>query len=135
MRNAVSKENVDHVLRTFAAWNGRDRAALQREMWPDVRVHATLDGNERRFEGPDGALAWAKDFQTESLACELVADHIRETAERVVVLGSLRCHDGARAMTQPASWIFRLREGKVDELHIHVPPGEVLDAVGVVPTG
>jgi ketosteroid isomerase-like protein len=135
MRNGMSTKNVDPVLRTFAAWNGRDRAALRREMWPDVRVHATFAGTERRFEGPTGALAWANDIQTGSIACELVADHIRETAERVVVLGSLRCHDSARAMTQPASWIFHLREGKVDELRIHVPPGEVLDAVGVAPAG
>ena len=100
-------------------------------MWPDVSVHATLAGTERRFEGPEGALAWAKDIQTGSTACELVADHIRETAERVVVLGSLRCRDSAKGMIQPATWIFHLREGKVDELRIHVPRGEVLDAMGL----
>jgi hypothetical protein len=36
-------------------------------------------------------------------------------------------------MTQPASFIFHLRDDKVDELRIHVPPGEVLAAAGLAP--
>ena len=99
-------------------------------MWPDVSVHATLAGTERHFEGPNGALAWAAEIQAAQTSCELVADHIKATAERVVVLGSLRCRGAVAQLTQPASWIFHLREGKVDELRIHVPPGEVLAAAG-----
>jgi ketosteroid isomerase-like protein len=127
----VADRKVDPVLRIFAAWNARDADALQRVMWPDASVHATLAGTERHFEGPLGALAWATEIQIEQASCELVADHIKATTERVVVLGSLRCHGATAQMTQPASWIFHLRDGKVDELRIHVPHGEVLAAAGL----
>ena len=130
MSEVVADRKVDPVLRIFAAWNARDADALQRVMWPDVSVHADLAGTERHFEGPQGALAWAAEIQTAQASCELVADHIKATAERVVVLGSLRCRGAVARMTQPASWIFHLRDGKVDELRIHVPPGEVLSAAG-----
>jgi ketosteroid isomerase-like protein len=131
MTEVVADGKVDPVLRIFAAWNAHDADALKRVVWPDASVHATLAGTERRFEGPRGALAWANEIQIEQAPCELVADHIKATTERVVVLGSVRCRGAAAQMTQPASWIFHLREGKVDELRIHVPPGEVLAAAGL----
>jgi ketosteroid isomerase-like protein len=107
-------EGEDFVRRTWARWNDGDRELLEEEIDPEVVIHSAL--TRAVYRGYEGVERWMSEIDEQFSDWSLGLDSVDEPRDGIVVARgsiSMRGRQSGLDLTQPASWIIELRDGRM----------------------
>ena len=133
----MSHENADASKRAVDAFNGRDLGAFQRELDPEVEIHAVLltmfGGEATVFRGHDGARELFQEVGEVFADFQVDISEIRDPDERVVAVGHLRGRGRASGaeVESPIAYVIEFKNGRIIRSADYFDPEEALDAAGL----
>jgi ketosteroid isomerase-like protein len=129
-----ASEDIKAIRRTWEAWgtafSGEDDAFMQgiaRDVeW--VPLMAVLEG--RVFHGHEGLRRWFEDLRRDWAVFDPIFEEFRDLGDgQYLVLGHwrARARSSGVELKQPASWLMRMRGGKVARLRTFTNRKEALE--------
>jgi ketosteroid isomerase-like protein len=107
-------EGEDFVRRTWARWNDGDRELLEEEIDPEVTIHSAL--SQAVYRGYEGVERWMREIDEQFSDWRVALDSVDEPRDGIVIARgsiSMRGRQSGLDLTQPASWIIELRDGRM----------------------
>lgn len=136
-------QNATTAKTLYDAWNGRDFDQLAELMTDGEIVFA---GSGQRFEGADGARAFARMWADAFPDGRIAIDNVIEAGDHVVVeftgtgtqTGTLASQAGdipatGRSVTLKFCDVFDFREGKIASVRTYFDSAALLTQLGVMP--
>jgi ketosteroid isomerase-like protein len=130
----MAAEDIATVKRVFAAYNRADVEAALVLLDDDVEfrsVAASTGGGPRVYRGHDGIRAYFADIA--ALWDEMVITPVKlsTAGDAVVVLGRVYARGAGGIVDSPASWVWKLRDGKVVSGQVFADERAALAALGL----
>jgi ketosteroid isomerase-like protein len=131
----MSKENVEIVRRSFAAYSRGDIEKTLVDIDPEGELHSAIIGGAEGnvYRGHDGFRRWHAETEAafEELTTELT--EFRDLGDRVVGLGRVhaRGRESGLELDSATGWIFTLRDGKVVKAEGFLSVDKALEAAGL----
>jgi ketosteroid isomerase-like protein len=128
-------DHADIVARAYDAFARRDLAAMSAVIDDHIHFHAPT----ARFAGAGGPYVghagMAEYFEDAARVWEVVRPEPRDYYEldggRVLVVGRVYAWGGGNVIDAPASWVWRLRDGRIDYCRVHESTRAALHEVGL----
>jgi ketosteroid isomerase-like protein len=134
----MSKENVEAVQRTVAAWNADDLDAFLAELDADVEWHPAiepgLEGKATTYRGHDGARQiWRGDRDEAWERNTTRPQEFRDLGESVLALGHLDLTARATGIefSRELGEVFDFRAGKIVRVRGFLTHAEAIKAAGL----
>jgi ketosteroid isomerase-like protein len=108
----------EFVRRLWAQWNSGDRQVRPEQVDAEVEIHSAL--TQAVYRGHEGVQRWEREIDEQFSDWKLELDSVDEREDGVLVVTgsiSMRGRQSGLDLTQPASWIIELRDGRLLRLH------------------
>jgi ketosteroid isomerase-like protein len=130
----MATDDIAIVERLLAAYNRADAEAALVLLHEDVEfrsVAASAGGGPRVYRGHDGIRAYFADIA--ALWEEMVVTPVRlsTAGDAVVVLGRVYARGPAGIVDSPASWVWKVRDGRVLSGQVFADERAALAALGL----
>jgi hypothetical protein len=105
----------EFVREIWAQWNSGDREVPTYRLDPEVEIHSALTGGAV-YRGYEGVERWIGEIDEQFSDWRVEADTVEELSEGIVLVTgsiSMRGRQSGVDLTQPASWIVELRDGRM----------------------
>ena len=130
----MSRENVELVRRSIAAYNRRDFEAMKMLNSPDVEVDWSVSRGLQAgvYQGTEAVLGFYRNFLELFEEVNIEPDRFIESADSVVVPNSaqIRGRDGIETVARGAL-VFELRGGQITRICLYQETREALQAAGL----
>ncbi len=130
----MSKENVEVVRDSIAAYNRRDFEAMSEVTHPDVELDwsASHGLGARVYQGQERVFRFYRDFLETFEEIVIEPERFIESGDAVVVPNSShqRGRDGIESVARSA-FVFELRSGLITRIRLYQETHEALEAVGL----
>jgi ketosteroid isomerase-like protein len=106
--------DFDVIRRAWAATGDRDEATVREALHPDiVAIPLTVEGE--RYEGIENVLAWWRDNLQNWEGFEVVPEQFTRRGEDIIASGGWYVRDdaGETRLIRPATWLLRMRDGRI----------------------
>ena len=131
----MSKEDFEIPRRLIDAFNRRDLDAFVELLDPNVEwipIMAALEG--RVYRGHKGVRAWIEALDEDWEHFEPCFEEFHDLGDRILIFGHWRARgraSGVELDNQPATWLYKIKEGKVVRMRTFTDRAEALEAAGL----
>jgi ketosteroid isomerase-like protein len=130
----MSRENVEVVKRSIAAFNERDSDRYLACCAPDIQLQTPLAGLEGVFEGAAGTRRYWANMADAAPDFHITVERLESIgADRVLAFTHITLTGRASGLPtdRPAGSIYDLADGKIRRIRTFVDRQEALEAVGL----
>ena len=130
----VADEDFDVIRRAWANTNDIDEDAYRELVHDDVEIvpfGAAMEG--KSYRGVEGVLEWLREeIHSNWDVFETIPEDFRRVGDRILVTGHwhARGKGSGVELDMPATWIIRMREGKIAYWRTYTDRDEALRDIG-----